>query len=128
MYSAAGRVNLGIAFVPHNLDSSDAFACCVTWRRQHLHMIPSRMKRVQRSHAGACVAISAQIEAALRACEGETSKLGQDYYAALAASSPAAAAATLKRPPSPSKGSAPAAAKSKPGTDDAAAAEVTQPS
>ena len=68
------------------------------------------------------MAISAQIEAAVKTCEDETSKLGQDYYTALAASSPAAAAP--KRPPSPSKGPAPAAAKS---TDDAATAEVKEP-
>ena len=64
------------------------------------------------------MAISAQIEAAVKACEEETSKLGQDYYTALAATAP-------KRPPSPSKGPPPAAVKN--GTDDAAAAEVKQP-
>ena len=69
--------------------------------------------------AAACVAISTQIEAATKACEEETSKLGQDYYAALAASSPAAAA---KRPPSASTGPAPA--KSKAGKDSPATAEV----
>lgn len=74
-------------------------------------------------NAAACVAISTQIEAAVKTCEEETSKLGQDYYTALAASSPAAAAA--KGPPSASKG--PATAKSKPGKyDPAAAAEVPQ--
>ena len=73
--------------------------------------------------AAACVAISTQIEAAMKACEQETSKLGQDYYTALAANSPAAAAAAAKRPPSASTG--PAAAKSKAGKDNpAAAAEV----
>ena len=62
--------------------------------------------------ADACVAISAQIEAALKGCEAETSKAGQDYYTALAASGSAAA----KRPPSASKG--PASAKGKVGKDE----------
>lgn len=70
--------------------------------------------------AAACVAISTQIETAMKACEEETSKLGQDYYAALAASSPGAAA---KRPPSASTGPAPT--KSKAGKDSPAAAEVS---
>lgn len=56
----------------------------------------------------------------MKACEEETSKLGQDYYTALAANSPGAAA---KRPPSALTG--PALTKSKAGTDiPAAATEV----
>lgn len=71
-------------------------------------------------YAAACVAISTQIEAAVKMCEEETSKLSQDYYTALAANSPGAAA---KHPPSASTGPAPA--KSKAGKDNpAAAAEV----
>ena len=66
--------------------------------------------------AAACVAISTQIEAAMKMCEEETSKLGQDYYTALAADSPSAAA---KRPPSASN--SPAPAKSKAGKDNPAA-------
>lgn len=77
---------------------------------------------MQLTCAGACVAMSAQIEAAVNSCEEETFKLGQDYYTALAASSPAAAA---KRTASASKCPAPAAAKGKPGTD-APTAEVTR--
>ena len=73
--------------------------------------------------AAACVAISTQIEAAVKACEEETSKLGQDYYTALAANSPGSAA---KSPPSASTG--PALAKNKAGKGtSAAAAEVHSP-
>lgn len=66
--------------------------------------------------ADATVAISAQIEAAVKACEAETSKAGQDYYTAVAASGPAAG----KRPPSASKGPAPASGKA--GKDEASVA------
>ena len=86
---------------------------------QRDHM-PDQGNNPQVYRAAACVAISTQIEAAMKACEEETSKLGQDYYTALAANSPGPAA---KRPPSASTGPAPA--KSKAGKDNpAAAAEV----
>jgi len=67
------------------------------------------------------VAISALIEAAVKACEAETGKVGQEYYAALAAGSPAPAKG-------PAAGKGPAPAKSKAAKDESAVlAEVLLP-
>ena len=52
-------------------------------------------------------AISAQIEAAVKACEAETSKAGQDYYSALAgATAPAAKGSAVTKSPATAKGAA----------------------
>ena len=64
------------------------------------------------------VSISAQIEAAVKACEAETARVGQDYYSALCASSPTAA-----KGPAAGKSPAPAMGKSAKG-EPAAPAEV----
>ena len=56
-------------------------------------------------HAGAA-SLSGQVEAAVKAGEAETGKVGQDYYTALSASSPAAA-----KGPAAGKGAAPAKGK-----------------
>lgn len=67
------------------------------------------------------VSISAQIEAAVKTCEAETARVGQDYYSALSASSPAAAKG-------PVAGKSPAPAKGKPAKEEPAApAEVVHP-
>lgn len=64
------------------------------------------------------VSISGQVEAAVKACEAETARVGQDYYSALSASSPTAAKG-------PAAGKSPAAAKDKPAKEEPAApAEV----
>ncbi len=64
------------------------------------------------------VSISAQIEAAVKACEAETARVGQDYYSALSASSPTAAKG-------PAAGKSPAPAKGKSTKEEPAApAEV----
>ncbi len=61
------------------------------------------------------VSISAQIEAAVKACEAETARVGQDYYSA---SSPTAAKG-------PAAGKSPAPAKRKPAKEEpTASAEV----
>ena len=57
------------------------------------------------------VSISAQTEAAVKACEAETARVGQDYYSALSASSPAAAKG-------PAAGKSPAPAKGKPAKEE----------
>ena len=65
------------------------------------------------------VSISAQIEAAVKACEAETARVGQDYYSALSASSPTAAKG-------PAAGKSPAPAKGKSAKEELTApAEVT---
>jgi len=65
------------------------------------------------------VSISAQIEAAVKACEAETARVGQDYYSALSASSLAAAKG-------PAAGKSPAPAKGKSAKEEPAPpAEVT---
>ena len=53
-------------------------------------------------HAGATEAISAQIEAAVKTCEAETAKVGQDYYSALTA----AKGTPAGKSPAPAKGKA----------------------
>ena len=60
------------------------------------------------------VSISAQIEAAVKACEAETARVGQDYYSALSASSPTAAKG-------PAAGKSPAPAKGKSAKEEPAA-------
>ncbi|KAL0037016.1 hypothetical protein WJX77_009443 [Trebouxia sp. C0004] len=62
----------------------------------------------------ASVIDSGQIEAAVKACEAETARVGQDYYSALSASSPTAAKG-------PAAGKSPAAAKGKPAKEEPAA-------
>ena len=65
------------------------------------------------------VSIPAQIEAAVKACEAETARLGQDYYSALSASSLTAAKG-------PAAGKSPAPAKGKPAKEEPTApAEVS---
>ncbi|KAL0033057.1 hypothetical protein WJX79_000382 [Trebouxia sp. C0005] len=51
------------------------------------------------------VSMSAQIEAAVKACEAETARVGQDYYSALSASSPTAAkGSAVGKSSAPAKG------------------------
>ena len=50
------------------------------------------------------VSIPAQIEAAVKACEAETARLGQDYYALSASSLTAAKGPAAGKSPAPAKG------------------------
>ncbi len=86
-------------------------------RRRHKACLDRQKSNVVYLTAGT-VSISAQIEAAVKACEAETARVGQDYYSALCASSPTAA-----KGPAAGKSPAPAMGKSAKG-EPAAPAEV----
>lgn len=77
-------------------------------KRKHAWTDIKRVWRLQSSvvnlTAGA-VSMSAQIEAAVKACEAETARVGQDYYSALSASSPTAAkGSAVGKSSAPAKG------------------------